>query len=387
MARPSFWKILTLPIALVGSGPAGLAGQEDHALPTHLPTHEFVVAGYGTAGWRAVGEGGANSFFGSVSPLLLFQFGDRVLFEAELEFEIEDGVTRTGLEYAQVDFFLDDNLTLVAGKFLVPFGVFGERLHPTWINRFATNPPIYGHGGGSLQPLLPILADFGAMVRGAWAFGGGRSLIASAYVTQGPFVEGGHGEEEPTDMEPMAPSVPRLEFAFGEQTTDLTDNKMIGGRIGWVVAPSFEVDISGLTGAFDEEGSRLNGLNVAAELRRGGFEFRGEAVGLWYDVEMDAEAGEPEPPGEEHGERLRARTGGYYIQAARRFGAWEPTLRWTQAFEASAEGLSSTAGYRQLGLGLDYWIAPAIAIMAAYERNSVNGDAPDRFLVHWSFGF
>ena len=127
---------------------------------------------------------------------------------------------------------------------------------------------------------------------------------------------------------------------------------------------------------------------MAAELRRGGFEFRGEAVGLWYDVELDAEAGEPEPPAEEaHGERVTARTGGYYIEASRRLGAWEPTLRWTQAFDVNAEGLSSTAGYRQLGVGLDYWIAPAIAIMAAYERNDLKGDASDRFLVHWSFGF
>ena len=88
-----------------------------------------------------------------------------------------------------------------------------------------------------------------------------------------------------------------------------------------------------------------------------------------------------------HGERVTARTGGYYIQVSRRLGAWEPTLRWTQAFDVNAEGLSATAGYRQLGVGLDYWIAPAIAIMAAYERNDLKGDAPDRFLVHWSFGF
>ena len=114
-------------LVVLAMAAGNLAAQQNDALPRHLPTHEFLVAGYGTAGWRAVGEG-VNSFFGSVSPLLLFQFGERLLFEAELEFEIEDGVTRTGLEYAQVDYFLNDNLTLIAGKFLVPFGVFGERL-------------------------------------------------------------------------------------------------------------------------------------------------------------------------------------------------------------------------------------------------------------------
>ncbi len=77
--------------------------------------------------------------------MFLFQFMDRVLFEVELEFELTGGVTETGLEYAQLDFLLNDNITLTGGKFLVPFGVFGERLHPTWINKFPTSPPLYGH--------------------------------------------------------------------------------------------------------------------------------------------------------------------------------------------------------------------------------------------------
>lgn len=372
--------VLPLLMAL----PAALTAQEDQAIPTHLPSHEFIVTGYGTAGWLAVDEEEPNSFFASVSPLLLFQFGERYLFEAELEFQIEEGVTQTGLEYAQIDFFLNDNLTLVAGKFLVPLGVFGERLHPTWINRFATNPPIYGHHGGAFEPLLPIMADFGAMVRGAWAMGGGRSLIASAFVTQGPFAEA-HGDEEPDSMEQVEPVAPRHEFEFGEATDDLTDDKMVGGRVGWIIAPSFEVDVSGLTGEFNDEGSRLYALNGAAEFRRGGFELRGEVVGLWYEVDVE---GEEPPPGEEaHGEVVTARTGGFYTQASRRLGRWEPLVRWTQAFDVSADGLDSTEGFQQLAVGLDYWFSPSIAIMAAYEANGLEADVADRFVIHWSFGF
>lgn len=33
---------------------------------------------------------------------MLFQISDRFLFEAELEFELEEGITETGLEYAQI---------------------------------------------------------------------------------------------------------------------------------------------------------------------------------------------------------------------------------------------------------------------------------------------
>ncbi|HEX9729666.1 MAG TPA: hypothetical protein VGA37_14275 [Gemmatimonadales bacterium] len=90
---------------------------------------------------------------------------DRILFEAEFEFELTEGVTETGLEYAQLDFLLTDHLTLVGGKFLVPFGVFGERLHPIWINKFPTAPPIYGHHVAAFgaDPVLPILSDVGVM--------------------------------------------------------------------------------------------------------------------------------------------------------------------------------------------------------------------------------
>lgn len=372
-------------IVLASIFASAAAAQDTDAVPRHLPDHEFIVAGYGTAGWRIVGDPGVNSFFSSVSPLLLFQFGERLLFETELEFEIEDGATRTGLEYAQIDFFVNDNLTVVAGKFLVPFGVFGERLHPTWINRFATNPPIYGHGAGILQPLLPIIADFGAMMRGSWSLGGGKSVVASAYITQGPFAEADH--DEGGAMEPASAVAPRMEFVFGEETTDLSDDKMVGGRVGWVLAPSFEIDLSGMTGEFDDEASRLNAVNLSAEFRRGPTEFRGELSGLWYDVEVEEEGEGAEAGEEAHGERVVARTGGLYMQTSHRLGRWEPVLRWTRAFEVSADGLSPTPGYWQIGLGVDYWFSPAVAIMAGYEINGSNTGLPDRFVVHWSFGF
>lgn len=366
------------------------------------PTTSFMVAGYGTAGWQATGgKGKQNDFFGSVSPLLLFQFGSRFIYEAELEFEVEEGATKTSLEYAQLDFFLNDNLTVVAGKFLLPFGVFGERLHPTWINRFASHPPLFGHGGGNVAPLLPILSDFGAMVRGSWAFEGGRTFTASLFVTQGPSVEEHDEEEGDVHAALVGPGLmsrsetqeegdehgdfaPLPEFQFGESTADVNQDKLVGARIGWVLAPNFEVDLSALTGAFDDDGSRLTGVNLAAEFRRGGTEFRGEGFALWYDVE------EPETEGSPHdgGETVLANSGGYYLQASHRRGPWEPVVRWTQTVRASAKGYEDRDGFMQAGVGLNYWFSPAIALMASYEINdSAETDLPDRFLVHWSFGF
>jgi hypothetical protein len=61
-----------------------------------------------------------------VNPIFLYQFQDRVLFEAEFEFELSEGVTQTGLEYGQVDFTVNDHLIVSGGKMLVPFGIFAR---------------------------------------------------------------------------------------------------------------------------------------------------------------------------------------------------------------------------------------------------------------------
>ena len=379
--RPAPW-LIALALCFLIFGP--LAAQSPGPAGRTSPTTGFMVAGYGTTGWQSIGgDSGRNDFFGSVSPLLLFRFGNRFLYETELEFEVEDGVTQTSLEYAQLNYFLTDNITLVAGKFLLPFGVFAERLHPTWINRMASPPPLFGHGGGELSPLLPMPSDFGVMVRGSWAFQDGRAVTTSLFITQGPSAEG-HGEEEEVDLEGEGDSAPFPEFQFGKSSADINKDKMVGGRLGWVVAPNFEMDVSGMTGAFDDEGSRLSGLNVAAEFRRGATELRGEGFALWYDVEGPGTGGESH----EEGATTPGNTGGFYLQASHRRGAWEPVARWTQRVRTAAEGYENADGFTQLGFGLNYWFSPAIALMASYEINdSANSNVPDRFLTHWSFGF
>jgi hypothetical protein len=52
------------------------------------------------------------------------------------------GVWWPSSEYAQLDFIANDNPVLVGGKFLAPFGVFGPRIHPTWINEFPTTSAV-----------------------------------------------------------------------------------------------------------------------------------------------------------------------------------------------------------------------------------------------------
>nr|NIM50546.1 hypothetical protein [Gemmatimonadales bacterium] len=265
-----------------------------------IPTNNLVLSGYGTVGYALATQGeNQNAFTTSVSPVFLFQFLDIVLFEAEFEFELTEGVTETGLEYAQIDLLLHDNVTFVGGKFLLPFGVFGERLHPTWINKFPTAPPIYGHhvSGYGAEPILPILSDVGVMLRGA-STPGQWHLGLSGYVTNGPAIE-----------EILPGEVPEVELpaSSGDNNTD----KMLGGRLDIALPPWAEVNFSYFNGDYDEQNVLdLTGWNVAAEFRRAGLELRGEYVQTRQEIETLTGF-----------QSLRRH--GYYAQLAYRWRAWE----------------------------------------------------------------
>jgi hypothetical protein len=357
------------------SGDTGSEPRDDQPTAGRIvPTNSFLVTGYGTVGYAARPQGDKeNQFTASFSPILLFQFQDRILFEAEFEFELTEGVTETGLEYAQLDYVATDNLTLSAGKFLVPFGVFGERIHPTWINKFPSSPPIYGHHVAQfgVEPLMPILSDIGVMGRATVAPGPWQ-LSLNAYITQGPALEGELEEPGEGEEDFHAP-----EFAFPASSSDNNTGKMPGFRVDIALPPWFEVNGSFLNGDYDEEGVLdFTGWNIAGEVRYKGFEARGE----YLQVRQEIETLEGFPILRRHG---------FYGQASYRIGPWEPVFRWTQVLDDKLDGVVVGDGARQFGFGLDYWFSPSVALMAGFELNDEEGPEIDnnRILVHVAFGY
>ena len=97
-----------------------------------------------------------------VAPIVLFPVGSRLLIEFEFElkgaFDDSDGQWNreyeTAVEYLQVDVIVNRYLTVVAGRVLTPFGVFNERLHPSWIKKLQLNPLIFPIGTGSSNGLM-----------------------------------------------------------------------------------------------------------------------------------------------------------------------------------------------------------------------------------------
>lgn len=380
----------------------GAAGLLAFALAGRAPAQDidFVLTGFGSAGYQArfvSDQDNPNDFAASISPILLFQMNSNVLFESELEFELEGEETDTTLEYAQVEYQGFENVQFIAGKFLLPFGVFAERLHPTWINKMPSMPLLYGHahGGVAEGALLPVLADAGLMVRYARPAGKIWKFDVTAYVTQGPrivsadAVEDDHAndavavandlvmaDEDHDDGEEHGQGVvggfdiPAV--AFGTSFGDNNSNKMFGARVGVVRGGSFELYLSGLHSMYDDENFLdYYGFNVSAEYRRGPFEFRGEGILLRQEFIQD-----------DAFETLER--SGLYAQASRRIGNFEPVLRWSQLFDAEVDGVTAIEGREQLAVGLNYWVTASVPVKVAYEGNQ---DADDRFLLQWAFGF
>ncbi len=353
-------------VALALAGTPGMGAAQESGSARIVPTNNVVLTGYGTVGYlyRPGSEDNRNEFTAQFAPVFLYQFQDKILFEAELEFELEDGVTRTGLEYAQVSYIANDNLVLGGGKFLLPFGVFSERLHPSWINKFATPPPIFGHHVSEFgaEPIIPILTDIGLQARGT-VRPGPFAINLNGYVTQGPAFE--DGDEE----------IPEIEFPAS--SSDNNAGKTLGARLDFVLPPIFEVNFSIMNGDYDDQGVLdFTGYNVAGEFRSRGLEIRGEYV----QTRQEIETFEGFPTLKRHG---------FYAQAAYRVAKWEPVLRWTQVFESTLGGELEDEGAWQMGFGLDYWFAPSIAIMGAYEINREQGIEidNDRLIIHFAFGF
>ena len=126
----------------------------------------------GGAGFITAFEGGEPHLEPLLAPVLLLPLGDRWLIESRAEFESDmvqlpggnsfHGKIEKHVQYAQLDFIANPYLTVTAGRFLLPFGIFNERLYPVWVRNLQTDPLIFPIATG------PSGAGTGGMLRGGF---------------------------------------------------------------------------------------------------------------------------------------------------------------------------------------------------------------------------
>ncbi len=206
---------------------------------------KFLLRGYAHAGLEITDD--ESSFVGgSFNPIFIYKQSDKLLFESELEFELEDRQLAIGLEYANISYLLTKSVTVRLGKLLTPFGIFVDRMHPAWINKLSSKPLGVGHGG-----ILPS-ADIGLEVRGG-AYLGNSKINYALYLINGPRLN--EGDDEPDEAG-------QLHY---DNFPDNNNNKTLGGRLGFLPLSnsSLEIGFSGMYGKVGSRGSEYSDVTAA----------------------------------------------------------------------------------------------------------------------------
>jgi hypothetical protein len=191
-------------------------------------------------------------YFGEFTPDFILKLNDWIFLEAEISASSSPPLG----SFAQADFFINDWLTIIAGRFVAPIGWFNERLNNPWINKLPGDAP--GSGPLLWQQVLPAMSLLGVQAQGSFYLG--RSPFKLEYTA---YISNGMNFTPATAGMPTVSELANLENMTN--TLSLTTNeKMIGGRIGlWWPCMGLEAGLSGL----------YNGDYVA-----GGFE---DSISLW----------------------------------------------------------------------------------------------------------
>ena len=173
------------------------------------------------------------------TPVFIWKLSDKMFLESELE--IADG--NIELEYAKLSYSINKYMTIGAGRMLTPFGAYGERWEPAFVERFPNAPLIPDDQYLPDDTHLYYGAIMGIDISGDVPLGSSR-LNYNLFISNGPS---------------LARSEETGELLGGvvqyENLDDNNTNKGIGGRIGFYpfANSSLEVGISGNTGKPGDE--------------------------------------------------------------------------------------------------------------------------------------
>jgi hypothetical protein len=285
----------------------------------------------GSAGYFTFVTAGQTRLDAQVNPVFLLPLGDRWLVESRAEFEGAfqrppgggpyGGPVSKNLDYAQVDYIANSYLTVTAGRFLTPFGIFNERLYPIWIRSLQQDPLIFPIATGSSD---------GMMLRGGFPVNAKANLNYAVYVSA---ISTGH--------------------------SNLESDRNVGGRVG-VFLPGTRVEV----------GASWQKLLQDDRTNAFGFHF------AWQP---------PRLPLSLHSEYARSKLGsGYWVDGAYRLSQlsfWPKAMRRLEVAgraeqffsgqitpdEAAASDLPG-AKTREGEFGLNFYLTDGLKAVASYGR-------------------
>jgi hypothetical protein len=375
-------------------GPALPAPLKELFLPsgnneTVLSIYGALSVGYdriiGNAATAANGAGRPPTpggfYFGEFTPDFLIKLNDWIFLEAEIGIGA-DGSVSAG-SFAQADFFVNDWLTIIAGRFVAPIGWYNERLNNPWVNKLPTDTP----GAPPLLWLqvLPAFAMLGVQAEGAFYLGCSPfKLEYNAYISNG------------LNFTPSSPSAPlpsidelaNLEDMEGTFAPTITNEKAFGGRLGlWWPEMGLEAGISGMMNGDYVAGGFEDSLSLWAldfNYHKNNWDFRAE-----YGMTIQQAKSFVGTPGLTDSQ---IRRDGFYVQGAYRprdaankyLQNTEVVYRYSRVnfhgIDPTALDLTTYASpidvpvrRQQNEFGVNYWFYPRLVLKAAYQINDEPG--------------
>ena len=243
--------------------------------------HNFMILGDAEIQYaKAAGQHGAF-VQADFAPIFLYRGGDNILFEVGFDTTLQNSQNDAGthdsgsstsfdLSFAQLDYVMNDYMTLCAGDVLLPLGTYTQR-GAGWLNKMPDDPL-------AVDALIPG-SGIGAELQGGIPLGNaGKLLNYSVYAVNGPSSMDGSGSADQLDLGG------NVGVRSDGMTANLHGHPTGGARLA-VFLPfkphyDLELGISGQTGEWDDAGSHLYTAGVFdAALHLGpSFEARGEYI-------------------------------------------------------------------------------------------------------------
>jgi hypothetical protein len=228
-------------------------------LPTR--TNESPLTIYGTVASQFDAFSEQNSSFRAQTLELrpYLYLNERWLMSGNVALQ----VTGVQLWRAQLEWFINDNLTFVAGRFYSPIGFYSERLRLNWIIK-TPDPPLM------FNQVYPQQLSFdGLQLRGAsYVFDWPVKLEYSGFVANGLSVPGSN----------LTAAIYSNLNNFTDTISDVNGAKAWGGRVGLSVPRiGFIAGISGLANqAYDQANHNLSLWDIDASWHKGNWDARFE---------------------------------------------------------------------------------------------------------------
>lgn len=323
-------------------------------------------------------EDNNNSFQAGLNPIFLWRWKDRILFELELEMDLLGMDFTIDVEYVDLNYIMNEFITIRAGKFLLPLGFWKEKMHPEWINKLPTNPLPYNPEADTVIPV----SELGVEVRGAipiwnnpWNENMPMTMNYHAWIGNGP-TQADDGS-----------------ISFNDNYTDNNNNKAVGTKFGFYLWPYREIGISGMYGqwnnnahggeVFSKRKQYFAAIVAELDWHFGAyFRFCGEWMWTRYGAALD-----PDLKIFHHVVFTRAA----WAQLSSTFGMFK--FPYSENFEAIVRygwvgSTIKTNSRRQWSFGLDYYLTGSMVVKAGYDLNMGRGIfSKDLFTIQWAYGY